>query len=235
MLVWFLSIIMRIRFVMEKKIQTSESLKIALILAFTGGFFDIYTYMVRGKVFANAQTGNMVLFGLKIAEGDISGILYYAVPLVACIVGVILAFYIKYYFKEHNQIHWRQIILIIEAAAVVLVAFIPRGEYDSVVNAVISFVCSVQMQSFRKLKGGPLATNMCTGNLRSAVDFGLQYLQNKDSKIAAKCKDYFTVVLVFIVGAIAGGILVKATDYVAVAFTAIPLILAAVAMKKEEV
>lgn len=35
-----------------------------------GGFFDAYTYLCRGKVFANAQTGNIVLFGANIAEGN---------------------------------------------------------------------------------------------------------------------------------------------------------------------
>ena len=50
--------------------QMSESLLLGAMLAMAGGFFDAYTYLCRGKVFANAQTGNIVLFGANIAEGN---------------------------------------------------------------------------------------------------------------------------------------------------------------------
>ena len=41
--------------------QTSESFRLSAILSFSGGLQDAYTYNVRGNVFANAQTGNVVL------------------------------------------------------------------------------------------------------------------------------------------------------------------------------
>ena len=34
------------------------------LLAAAGGLLDAYTYLSRGGVFANAETGNMVLFGI---------------------------------------------------------------------------------------------------------------------------------------------------------------------------
>ena len=45
---------------MQRKIrgQMSETFLIAGILSVSGGLQDAYTYMYRGKVFANAQTGN---------------------------------------------------------------------------------------------------------------------------------------------------------------------------------
>ena len=45
-----------------------EMLRVGLCLAFTGGFLDAYTYLLRGGVFANAQTGNMVLMALYAAR-----------------------------------------------------------------------------------------------------------------------------------------------------------------------
>ena len=50
------------------KRQMSDSYLIAMLLAIVGGFLDAYTYVARGGVFANAQTGNIVLFGLHLAE-----------------------------------------------------------------------------------------------------------------------------------------------------------------------
>ena len=52
------------------KIQKSDSLQIYILLALAGGGMDAYSYLCRDKVFANAQTGNMLLFGVSLAEGD---------------------------------------------------------------------------------------------------------------------------------------------------------------------
>jgi hypothetical protein len=43
---------------------------IASIFAIVGGFLDAYSYLARGGVFANAQTGNVVLFGVRAAAGN---------------------------------------------------------------------------------------------------------------------------------------------------------------------
>ena len=46
---------------MNKKVQISESIELGILLALSGGFMDAYSYIGRGGVFANAQTGNMLL------------------------------------------------------------------------------------------------------------------------------------------------------------------------------
>lgn len=51
------------------KRQMSDTFLIAVLLAVVGGSLDAYSYVARGHVFANAQTGNIVLFGL-LADGD---------------------------------------------------------------------------------------------------------------------------------------------------------------------
>ena len=50
---------------MTTKRQMSETYVVAAILASAGGFLDAYSYLVRGHVFANAQTGNIVLLGMR--------------------------------------------------------------------------------------------------------------------------------------------------------------------------
>lgn len=44
-----------------KSNQMSDTFTNAIFLTLSGGFQDAYTYLCRGKVFANAQTGNIVL------------------------------------------------------------------------------------------------------------------------------------------------------------------------------
>ena len=44
--------------------QMSESIELGIVLAASGGFMDAYSYIMRDHVFANAQTGNMLLLGV---------------------------------------------------------------------------------------------------------------------------------------------------------------------------
>ena len=60
--------------------QISESIGLGTILALSGGFMDAYSYIERGKVFANAQTGNMLLFGVNLSEGNYQTMLNYLFP-----------------------------------------------------------------------------------------------------------------------------------------------------------
>ena len=41
---------------MIKSERVSESLRLGTILMLTGGFLDAYSYLVRGNVFATAET-----------------------------------------------------------------------------------------------------------------------------------------------------------------------------------
>ena len=41
----------------------SEAFRTVLFLSLSGGLQDAYTYLGRGGVFANAQTGNIVFMG----------------------------------------------------------------------------------------------------------------------------------------------------------------------------
>ena len=61
----------------------SESLILSLLLALSGGFQDAYTYIERGHVFANAQTGNVVLMSASVLDGNIDNILRYINPLLS--------------------------------------------------------------------------------------------------------------------------------------------------------
>ena len=44
--------------------QNYELLLIAWLLALVGGYLDAYAYLAHGKVFANAQTGNVVFLAV---------------------------------------------------------------------------------------------------------------------------------------------------------------------------
>lgn len=70
-----------------KNTQTSESVFIGLTLAVSGGIMDVYSYLWRGKVFANAQTGNVLLFAINLANGNFYSAARYLLPIVAFVAG----------------------------------------------------------------------------------------------------------------------------------------------------
>lgn len=192
---------------MKKLKQMSETFRLGMLLAIVGGFLDAYTYISRGEVFANAQTGNIVLLGLSIAEGKMRNATYYVIPILAFAFGVIVSEIIKNRYKSNEDIHWRQIVILMETAFLFVVSFIPSGAMNIIVNVVISFVCSMQVESFRKVNGNASATTMCTGNLRSGTEELYKYKKTRDRSLLYKAIQYYGIILFFILGAIIGRLL----------------------------
>lgn len=183
-----------------------ESLIVGIMLALSGGFLDTYTYTLRGGVFANAQTGNLVLMAVKFADLDLLSALYYLIPVAAFFLGVLLTEIIKRRFSEKAFLQWQHMALLLEIVLLLIIGFVPLWVPDAVVNVTISFICSVQVQSFRKTKGLPYATTMCTGNLRSAADNFSAFLFKKDSESLKKCLRYLVIIAMFCIGAAAGAL-----------------------------
>lgn len=196
----------RFYFMFKLKYQMSDTILIGGLLAFAGGFMDAYSYLVRGEVFANAQTGNIVLLGINLFRLDASKCILYLIPIVSFTCGIIIAEYIKSKFKENTFIHWRQIIVLTEIVVLFLVGFIPQGNLNTIANVLISFVCSLQVQSFRKVKGLACATTMCTGNLRSATENFFKYKSTKDKTFLLNSFYYYLIIVIFILGAIFGAL-----------------------------
>lgn len=96
---------------MSKAKQTSESIELGILLALSGGIMDADSYMARGKVFANAQTGNMLLFGIYLSGGRWNMALHYFFPILAFTAGIRLADIVR--TKGSTKLHWRQLSVLI--------------------------------------------------------------------------------------------------------------------------
>ena len=131
---------------MKHSMQISESIGLGTILALSGGFMDAYSYIERGKVFANAQTGNMLLFGVNLSEGNYQTMLNYLFPVLAFALGIALADTVR--TKEPNLLHWRQISVLTEALILIAVSFFPTA-LNLPANALTSFACGIQVESFQ--------------------------------------------------------------------------------------
>lgn len=186
-----------------KRKQMSETFRLGAVLALAGGFLDAYSYSVRGGVFANAETGNMVLLGIHAMRGEWHTALTYLVPVAAFAAGIIVAECIKARFRDRGGIHWRQLSVLAELCILLVVAFLPQS-LNMAANVSVSFVCAVQVESFRKVHGNAFATTMCTGNLRSGTERLYQFLRSGNPEQRRQAGQYYGIILCFILGAALG-------------------------------
>ena len=205
---------------MERAKQTSESIELGVLLALAGGFMDAYSYIARDGVFANAQTGNILLVGVNLSEGDLMRAGRYFFPVLAFALGIMLADLIHERFS--SLFHWRQLTVFLEAVILLGVSFIP-GTANLVANCLTSFACGMQVESFRKIHGHGIATTMCIGNLRSALQSVDDYIITHNKGFLENGLLYFGVILTFVVGAVLGNLCIGWLGLHAIAVAAVLL------------
>ena len=184
----------------------SESVLVYLILALSGGCMDAYSYLFRDEVFANAQTGNMLLFGVNLVAHDYGTALKYLWPVLAFAFGIVLSDVIRN--KTRNTyIHWRQVALVVE----IIILFFVSGfsqEKNNAANALICFACGVQVETFRSVKGNSIATTMCIGNLRLAIHDAIAYGFTGVLKEKVSAQVSAAMIVSFAIGAVLGNSLI---------------------------
>ena len=188
--------------------QMSESFVTAAFLSVSGGLQDAYTYFCRGKVFANAQTGNIVLLNDYLFHGNFPEAVHYLVPLISFMCGVAATEVLRIRFQSARRLHWRQMILLIEIGLLLFVGFLP-GSFRLSANALVSFACAMQVQAFRKVSGYAFASTMCIGNMRSGVDALCAFFHTKNRTALFKALHYFGIILLFGAGAGLGSLLIS--------------------------
>ncbi|WP_317380333.1 YoaK family protein [Intestinimonas sp.] len=193
-------------------VQMSETYFLGALLTVGGGFLDAYTYFTRGGVFSNAQTGNLVLLAIRLAQGDLTALPRYLPPILAFALGVVAAELIRDRLHTSRTLHWRQAVVALEALILLVTAFLPQGPWDAAVNVTVSFVCAMQVETFRKIRGNALATTMCTGNLRSGTELLYHGLRSRDTAALKRSLQYYGIILCFLLG---GALGVWTTDLLA--------------------
>ncbi len=184
----------------------SEAMPTGIFLTLSGGFQDAYTYYTRGKVFANAQTGNIILLGHNAMNGDFADAFRYLAPVLAFAGGIYISEVIRGIYREYGKLHWRQIVVALEILLLFVVGFLPQS-MNMAANILVSFVCAMQVEAFRKMKGSAYASTMCIGNLRSATEMLYRYRHTKEKGCLEKCLRYYGVILVFGIGAALGSLM----------------------------
>ena len=178
-------------------LQMSSSLPVMILLNLSGGTQDACSYFLRDHVFANAQTGNIVLMGCYLISEDLRNSIRYFLPVA---------------FFALGKIHWRHLVLTLEIILLFIVGFIP-GQLNWLANGLTSFACAMQVQSFRTVRGSAYASTMCIGNLRSGMDHFYKAITEKRKDELKTAAIYLTAIGSFTIGAACGGHLTNHFSY----------------------
>lgn len=193
---------------MKRDIQVSESVQLGVVLALSGGFMDAYSFLCRDQVFANAQTGNILLLGVHLAGGEWAEALHYFCPVLCFAAGIIVSIVLRRQAEKRSRLHWRQNAVAVEAVILAGVCFFPQS-MNLIANSLISLGCGIQLETFSKINGSAIATTMCIGNLRSGTENLCRYVSTRDAAAKKKAGLYFGIILSFTLGAIWGNFMVK--------------------------
>lgn len=198
-----------------------NSIRRTLFLTFSGGFMDAYTYVLRGHVFANGQTGNFILLGINIATGNFAEITKYIVPIISFVIGLLIgSLTIK-----RSPVHGAKYSIILKIIIFFIVSHLSI-KYNLIANSLISLVCGIQFEVHKRHKELPVVTTMCVGNLKNAIENLFSFTATKDIDCLKRVSLYFLLIFCFVVGAVCGNFAVSIFATHAILISCIALLFA---------
>lgn len=207
----------------------TRTLWFALLLTLANGFLDAYTYFARGGVFANVQTGNVILFAVDVSEAKIAAAFAHVWPLLAFIAGVALAAHIKSGRAERVVPHPLRWTMAVQAVALGIVGFVPASVPHSWVTVPVSFLAAMQIGLFRNIGDLAYLPVATTGNMMRLVEAGYDGFVEKRAEGRRGFGVYGALILTFTGGAVIGAILTRAWGvhavWVPAVFLAVTLVL----------
>jgi uncharacterized membrane protein YoaK (UPF0700 family) len=192
-----------------KSPENEFSLLHGALLACVGAYFDAFTFIEKGHVFANAMTGNVVLLGVYTGKAEWRQAFNHLLPIVAFTLAIVTARTLDHRFRgRHPLIRPATICLLIEIFLLLLSGALPEGFPDYYFTLSISFMATLQNTMFTQIQAQTLNIVMMTGNLR-------KLLGTLAERIFAPLRDeqrdvvrvFGTISGAFLIGAMMGGIL----------------------------
>ena len=202
-------------------LRRDETLQIALLLAFAGGYLDAYTWIIHG-VMANAQTANLVLLWVYGAAGHWGKALHFVPPILAFAVGVVIAAWLRRVTGERAS----AISTLIEILMLIAVDILHNRLPDLAGTLGISFVAAMQTAIFTKVDGVAYSSVMITGNMRQAIEGVFAAVSGGGQPGSLRRSGMFAAVCVmFGVGAAVGAFTTKSIPNLALGIPVIALLI----------
>ena len=196
------------------------------VLIVVAGLLGAYTYLLRGNVFCNAQTGNVVLMGLALGSGKWSEAVYYLIPISAYLMGAFLSELAPNPIKHRLPIRWDTLLIAIEMLVSLALGFVPLSAPVHISQVAINFIASMQYNTFRQAEGIPMATTFATNHIRQiGVGLAKEVLHRRtgDQSHRTKLLQHFAMLLYFLGGAAIGTVFCHLLSEKAIWMALLPL------------
>ncbi len=187
----------------EEPVLECEKIWIYAVLIAAGGFLGAFTYSLRGGVFCNAQTANVVLFSMALGNGNWSTALYYLIPISAYILGAVISELLPNRVKRLHFLRWDTLLVGLELIVVLLLGFVPDSWPFQISQVSINFICSMQYNTFRQAEHIPMSTTFCTNHVRQVgvlLTRGLRH--REDASIRRRFRVHVLMLCSFAAGAV---------------------------------
>ena len=109
----------------EKKYLVCERRSVFALLTLSAGMMGAYTFNLRGGVFCNAQTANVVLMAIAFGQGDWMGGGYYLIPITAYLAGAFLSEILPSPVRRFGFLRWDTYLVAFEMLALFSIGLIP--------------------------------------------------------------------------------------------------------------
>ena len=179
-----------------------EDHNVFLLLIMCGGMMGAYTFNVRGGVFCNAQTANIVLMSIAFGKGQWAHAFYFLIPIFAYFMGALISEVLPSPVKRLGLLRWDTCLILMESIILFLVGFVPLSVPHQVVQVTINFIASMQYNTFRQAEGIPMATTFCTNHVRQVGIAVAKAIRRHDTKELRRGSAHFRMLLSFLTGGI---------------------------------
>lgn len=170
---------------LKKDYLVCEQKTIYALLMASAGMMGAYTYVLRGGVFCNAQTANVVVMAISFGKGDWLGGLYFLIPISAYLLGAFVSEILPSPVRKLGFLRFDTCLIIFETVVLLIIGFIPLSVPHQVVQVIVNFIASMQYNTFRQAEGIPMATTFCTNHIRQ-IGVGLAKAVGKKDGVAMR-------------------------------------------------
>ena len=177
-----------------------ERKTVYLLLMACAGMMGAYTYVLRGGVFCNAQTANIVVMSIAIGQGDWGKGLYYLIPISAYLLGAFVSEALPSPVKRLGLLRWDTCLVLLEFVVLFAVGWAPLSLPHQIVQVTINFIASMQYNTFRQAEGIPMATTFCTNHVRQVGIALAKVVRKRDRAAAARGLVHVCMLLCFFCG-----------------------------------
>lgn len=170
--------------------------QIHYIMSFIGGFLGVYSILTCCDFFGSAQTSNLIYLITSLVGGNLFQFIlrFGGMLLYMCAIALTV------YLPKHYPIHLKTVSVLIDAAAAIILGFLPK-DTDPVLRLYpLFFAMAFQWNCFKGAWNFVSSSIFSTNNLRQFTMAITEVFINKDNSHITKAKFYGKTLLSFHAG-----------------------------------